>query len=112
MSGSGNNHEYVRLVTEPGGPIGVPRLLILAGSSLALADFRPDNLIDLSAAQAAPLSLASAKPGRGARKMRATGGGGEAVPASGASALPIAPSAERNADTAIASRLIRARLRA
>jgi hypothetical protein len=51
-----DDHEYVRLVAEPGGPIGVSCLLILAGSSMALADFRPDDLIDASAAQAAPLS--------------------------------------------------------
>ena len=70
-----DNHKYVRLATEPGGPIGVTRLLILVRGSLALADFRLDNLIDVSASQAAPLSLASAKPGRSARKMRATGGG-------------------------------------
>ena len=70
------SHEDLRLALESGGTVGVSCLLIFTCSGLTLGDFHPDNLIDLRAAQAAPLDFASAKPGRSARKMRASAGGG------------------------------------
>jgi hypothetical protein len=88
-----HSHEYLRFAAEAGGLTCVPSLLILTRGGVALADFRPDYLLDLRA-----------------RDMRAADGGGTAGVTT-ASALPIALSADRSVEMAILSRLLRVRLR-
>jgi hypothetical protein len=63
-------HKHLRFAAQPGGPVSVSRLLVLLSSGLALEDLRPDDLVDLRAAQMPARGLPSSEPSGAARKVR------------------------------------------
>ena len=103
-----HRHQHPRLAAEPAGLVGVPGPFVFTRRALAFAGLRAHDPLGLRRAEAAPPRLGGTRPTAAPATYWLPTRAAAVGPGSTASALPTALSAERSAETAIASRARRA----